>query len=110
MDILNESQKRGIDIKSLESIYKHKSNQFVLDCGVIMGALGLGLDMKLCLDWHYRNTPNFDLFIDSVNAFLKNQKVSLSAGDKSRLKSAYARYFNSQAGFVNNEAKKEILS
>lgn len=110
MDILNESQKYGINIRSLESIYKHKSNQFVLDCGVILGAFGLELDMKLCLDWHYRNTPNFDSFIDSINAFLKNQGVQLSSGDKSRLKAAYTKFFNSQAGVINSEAKKQILS
>lgn len=109
MDILNESQKRGIDIKSIESIYKYKSNQFVLDCGVIMGTLGLGLDMKLCLDWHYKNTPNFDAFIDSINVFLSNQKLKLSSADKSRLKSVYSKYFNSQTSFIDNKVKKDIV-
>lgn len=110
MDILNESQKRGIDVKSIESIYKHKSNQFVLDCGIIMGALGLGLDMKLCLDWHYRNTPNFEAFIASINAFLSNQKLKLSSADKTRLKSAYSKYFNSQTSFIDSKVKKDIMS
>ena len=120
MQSLNEDEEisakdaKTYDVNTLMSIYTHRSQRFVLSDGTIMGAFGVDINNPIALEYHYKKTPNFDTFIDSINNFLSIQNKKLSGTDINKLRGLYGKKFTINTAGVDSatikEIKNEVLS
>lgn len=76
-------------LTKLDEILKNKSKQFKFSNGLIMGSIDFEVDNLFSLNYHFKLTPNFDQFLESVKHFLATVDGSLSNSDIKNLQSQY---------------------
>lgn len=97
------------DLNKLDTFMKNKNLQFKLDCGVIMAVIDYKLESPIGLYFHYENTPNFDQFILSIEAFLKFTNKNLTSNDKNKLSNVYKNYIQKISGNSQQTMSQNII-
>lgn len=77
------------DADAMDFVLKHKSRQFVLDCGVIMARIDSSIKNVFALSYHFERTKSFDDFITSINTALSVIAKKLTPNDIKKLRRAY---------------------
>lgn len=92
--MLNESVEEKIDndLVTIETVFKNKSKQFILDNGIILARLSVNINNKIGLKYHYDNSTNVDEFISSVEKFVLGGGNTFSANDKTNLIKHYEKF------------------
>lgn len=77
------------DADAMDFVLKHKSRQFVLDCGVIMARIDANIKNVFSLSYHFERTKSFDDFITSINTALSVISKKLTPNDIKKLRHSY---------------------
>lgn len=100
VDSMNKINVEKHDIDDLESVYANRSKQFVTDTGIIFARINIeGINNAISLNWHFKNTKNFDDFIKSIqDRLIPYDLPPLSVTDIKKLQTQYENYIKQLIG------------
>lgn len=100
VDSMNKINIEKHDIDDLESVYANRSKQFVTDTGIIFARINIeGINNAISLNWHFKNTKNFDNFIKSIqDRLIPYDLPPLSVTDIKKLQTQYENYIKQLIG------------
>lgn len=100
VDSMNKINVEKHDIDDLESVYANRSKQFVTDTGIIFARINIeGINNAISLNWHFKNTKNFEDFIKSIqDRLIPYDLPPLSVTDIKKLQTQYENYIKQLIG------------
>ncbi len=112
VDSMNKINVEKHDIDDLESVYANRSKQFVTDTGIIFARINIeGINNAISLNWHFKNTKNFDDFIKSIqDRLIPYDLPPLSVTDIKKLQTQYENYIKQLIGDKDTLSQQVIDS
>lgn len=112
VDSMNKINVEKHDIDDLESVYANRSKQFVTDTGIIFARINIeGINNAISLNWHFKNTKNFDDFIKSIqDRLIPYDLPPLSVTDIRKLQTQYENYIKQLIGDKDTLSQQVIDS
>lgn len=87
---VSSSDKAKYQLNEIDNVFQHDSNLFRFSNGVKMANINIEIDNPISLNYHYKNSANFDDFISSIKGTLASiADKKISSADVERLRSEY---------------------
>lgn len=92
IDPPSASDRKKYELDKLTKMLDNKSNQWVSQNGMTMGAIDFVVDNEISLNTHYQNSINKFDFIESVADYMARHKFLMTESDRKELSSIYDKY------------------
>ena len=83
---------KEFEVNSIDAFLNNKSKQFITSKGFIFARIDVEINNPISLNYHYKNTGNFDAFIESINNFLEKTEQKLAQSDVNKLQKMYENH------------------
>lgn len=85
---LSKKERNDYEIDIINKMLTTKNMQFPLH-NIALAKFGIDIDSPLALEYHFKQTTDFDSFIESINRFLSTVNEKLKSDEVNRLKTEY---------------------
>ena len=87
---VSSSDIKKYELDEIDNVFANSNNLFKLSSGISMVNINIEIDNPIALNYHYKNSSNFDDFIHSINNTISTiTKKGISSGDKEKLRKEY---------------------